>query len=59
MKQHPSALQTTEEICKDIMLEQVDKVIDMQSARDTSCSDNLDQNHNVVNQENFVVRPFL
>ena len=32
MKQHPSALQTTEEICKDIMLEQVDKVVDMQSA---------------------------
>ena len=32
MKQHPSALQSTEEICKDIMLEQVDKVVDMQSA---------------------------
>ena len=35
MKQHPSALQTTEEICKDIMLEQVDKVVDMQSAPQT------------------------
>ena len=32
MKQHPSALQSTEEICKDIMLEQIDKVVDMQSA---------------------------
>ena len=32
MKQHPSALQTTEEICKDVVLEQVDKVVDMQSA---------------------------
>ena len=35
MKQHPSALQTTEEICKVIMLEQVDKVVDMQSAPQT------------------------
>ena len=32
MKQHPSAQQTTEEICKDVVLEQVDKVVDMQSA---------------------------
>ena len=32
MKQHSSVQQTTEEICKDIVLEQVDKVVDMQSA---------------------------
>ena len=32
MKQHPSAQRTTEEICKDVVLEQVDKVVDMQSA---------------------------
>ena len=32
MKQHPSAVQTTEEICKDKVLEQVDKVVDMLSA---------------------------
>ena len=32
MKQHLSIQQTTEEICKDVVLEQVDKVVDMQSA---------------------------
>ena len=32
MKQHSSVQQTTEEICKDIVSEQVDKVVDMQSA---------------------------
>ena len=32
MKQHSSVQQTTEEICKDIVLEQDDKVVDMQSA---------------------------
>ena len=32
MKQHSSVQQTKEEICKDLVLEQVDKVVDMQSA---------------------------
>ena len=32
MKQHSSVQQTTEEICKDIVSEQVEKVVDMQSA---------------------------
>ena len=32
MKKHSLALQTPEQICKDIVLEQVDKVVDMQSA---------------------------
>ena len=31
-KQHLSVQQTREEICKDVVLEQVDKVVDMQSA---------------------------
>ena len=35
MKQHSSALQSTEQICKDIVLELVDKVVDMQSAPTT------------------------
>ena len=35
MKQHSSALQSTAQICKDIVLELVDKVVDMQSARTT------------------------
>ena len=35
MKQHSSALQSTVQICKDIVLELVDKVVDMQSARTT------------------------
>ena len=35
MKQHSSVQQTKEEICKDLVLEQVDKVVDMQSARTT------------------------
>ena len=32
IKQYSAALQSTEQICKDIVLEQVDKVVDMQSA---------------------------
>ena len=35
MKQHSSALQSTTQICKDIVLELVDKVVDMQSAHTT------------------------
>ena len=35
MKQYSAALQSTEQICKDIVLELVDKVVDMQSARTT------------------------
>ena len=35
MKQHSSALQSTAQICKDIVLELVDKVVDMQSAHTT------------------------
>ena len=35
MKQHSSALQSTVQICKDIVLELVDKVVDLQSARTT------------------------
>ena len=35
MKQHSSALQTTEEICKDILLDQSVKVLDMQSVSST------------------------
>ena len=35
MKHHSAALQSTEQICKDIVLELVDKVVDMQSARTT------------------------
>ena len=35
MKKHSLALQTPEQICKDIVLELIDKVIDMQSARTT------------------------
>ena len=31
-KQHLSVQQNREEICKDVVLEQVDKVVDMQSA---------------------------
>ena len=33
MKQYSAALQSTEQICKDIVLELIDKVVDMQSAR--------------------------
>ena len=35
MKQHSSTLQSPAQICKDIVLELVDKVVDMQSARTT------------------------
>ena len=35
MKQHSSTLQSTAQICKDIVLELVDKVLDMQSAPTT------------------------
>ena len=35
MKHHSSVLQSTEQICKDILLELVDKVVDMQSTRTT------------------------
>ena len=35
MKRHSAALQSTEQICKDIVLELVDKVVHMQSARTT------------------------
>ena len=36
MKQYSAALQSTEQICKDIVLELVDKVVDMQSAHTTT-----------------------
>ena len=36
MKHHSAALQSTEQICKDIVLELVDKVVDMQSAHTTT-----------------------
>ena len=35
MKHHSAALQSTEQICKDIVLELVDKVVDMQSTHTT------------------------
>ena len=35
MKHHSAALQSTEQVWKDIVLELVDKVVDMQSARTT------------------------
>ena len=35
MLQHSSVQQTTEEICKDILLDRSDKVVDMQSAPTT------------------------
>ena len=35
MKQHSSVQQTTDEMCKDILLDRSDKVVDMQSAPTT------------------------
>ena len=49
MKQHSSVQQTTEEICKDIVSEQVDKVVDMQSAPWTKRKfENNDSNEDLV-----------
>ena len=61
MKQHSSVQQTTEEICKDILLDLSDKVIDMQSAHSTKrkFKDSDNDEEKFMSKKKFIMKNLL